>query len=63
MALTFQLSGACPNCGQRTMQSVIEAHPNLRDLALKNFRCAGCGPVKTKVLSLKPRASKSEAAA
>jgi hypothetical protein len=45
------------------MQAVIEAHPSRRDLALHNFHCDDCGPIKTKIISLEPRAQASEIAA
>jgi hypothetical protein len=45
------------------MQAIIEPHPSRRDLALENFECADCGPVKTKVLSLKSDAPPPELAA
>jgi hypothetical protein len=41
-------------CGQSTMQSVIEPHPSRDDVAIQNFNCGDCGPVKSVVLSLKP---------
>jgi hypothetical protein len=45
------------------MQGVIELYPSRKDIALQNFRCADCGPVKTVVISLKPGKPSSEAAA
>jgi len=54
MPLTFQLNDPCPKCGRSLMQAVIEAHPTDRELALHNFQCGHCGPVKTSVISLKP---------
>jgi hypothetical protein len=45
------------------MQAVIEAHPSRSDIALHNFYCADCGPVKTKVLTLKPPARSAGMAA
>src|ERR1700675_2476688 len=36
-------------------QGAIEVHPSRRDLALHNFQCADCGPVKTKIISLTPK--------
>jgi hypothetical protein len=63
MPLRFQLNDPCPRCGQPTMQAEIETHPSRRDLALHNFTCAACGPVKTKIISLTPAARPSEAAA
>ena len=36
-------------------QTIIELHPTRRDLAVHNFVCADCGPVRTKIISLRPR--------
>ena len=41
-------------CGKPITQTSVELHPSRRDLALHNFQCADCGPVKTKIISLKP---------
>jgi hypothetical protein len=54
MSLTFYSNDACPKCSKPTLQSVIEPHPSRRDLALQNFQCAKCGPIKTNILSLIP---------
>ena len=54
MSLNLPYNDPCPRCHKPTMDSVIEAHPRRNDIALQNFRCADCGPVKTVVLSLKP---------
>jgi hypothetical protein len=45
------------------MQATIEVHPTSPDIALHNFRCAVCGPVKTKVISLTPKKPRAEIAA
>jgi hypothetical protein len=52
---SFGVGGAatCPNCHKPTLQAVIEPHPTNREIALQNFDCANCGPVRTKILSLK----------
>jgi hypothetical protein len=63
MSLIFQLNDPCPKCGRSKLQAVIEAHPSRTDIALHNFNCADCGPVKTKVLSLKPLARADDVAA
>jgi len=63
MSLALHSNNPCPKCGKVKMQSVIEAHPSRPDLALHNFYCAGCGPIKTEVLSLKPPARSSDVAA
>ena len=54
MSLNLPYKDTCPRCRKLTMQSVIEAHPRRKDVALQNFRCADCGPVKAIVHSLKP---------
>jgi uncharacterized Zn finger protein len=63
MSLTFRLNDPCPKCGASKMQAVIEAHPSRTDLALHNFHCADCGPVKTKVISLTPPVRSADVAA
>jgi hypothetical protein len=35
-------------------QAVIERHSTRNDLAVHNFYCAHCGPVKTLIISLEP---------
>jgi hypothetical protein len=45
------------------MSGVIEPHPSRSEFALQNLECADCGPVKTKILSLKPGAKAPELAA
>jgi hypothetical protein len=53
----------CPRCHKPVKPAVIEPHPTRRDLALQNFECANCGPIKTKVISLKPGVPPPELAA
>jgi hypothetical protein len=62
MSFALSVNDTCPRCHKPIMQAVIEPHPSNHDLALQNFECADCGPVKTKIYSLKPPAQ-SEAAA
>jgi transposase-like protein len=52
MSLSLNYNDPCPRCGKMTVQSEIEPHPSRTDIAIQRFRCADCGPVKTKVLSL-----------
>jgi hypothetical protein len=54
MFLNLYFTDLCPKCQRPTMKAVIESHPTDRDLAIQKFRCADCGPVKTKFISLKP---------
>jgi len=63
MAFSLYVDDTCPKCHKPTMRAVVELHPSNPDLALQNFECAACGPVKTKIVSLKPPARPSEAAA
>jgi hypothetical protein len=63
MPFTLYVDDRCPKCRKPTMQAVVELHPTNPDLALQNFECADCGPVKTKIISLKPCAPAPELAA
>jgi hypothetical protein len=54
MALTFYSNDPCSKCGRPVMQAVIDLHPSLPDMALQKIGCANCGPIKTKILSLRP---------
>lgn len=61
MNLTYD--EACPKCGALTMRSAVELHPSRYDVAIQNFHCASCGPVKTRTISLKPGRPSSKFAA
>ncbi len=63
MSFIVYVDDICPKCHKPITQSVIEPHPTRRDVALHNFQCVDCGPVKTKVISLEPGASRTELAA
>jgi hypothetical protein len=63
MSLILFYNDTCPKCLKPKMRAVIELHPTRRDLALQNFKCANCGAIKTKVISLKPGAPPPELAA
>ena len=54
MPLHSYVHDNCPKCRKPTMQAVVELHPSNPDLALYNFQCADCCPVKTKIISLAP---------
>jgi hypothetical protein len=56
MAFTLYVDDSCPRCRKPTLQAVVQLHPTNPNLALQNFECAACGPVRTKILSLKPGA-------
>jgi hypothetical protein len=58
MSLILSSGEICPKCRKPSMQGVVEAHPSRRDVALHNFQCADCGPVKTKIISLTSKADK-----
>jgi hypothetical protein len=63
MSLTFRLQDPCPRCSKFLLQAVIEPHPTDHTIALHNLECWDCGPVKTKVISLKPSKPSPEEAA
>lgn len=53
MTFVSSFKETCPCCRRLVvMQSEIEAHPRDPKLALQNFLCPECGPVRTKVHSL-----------
>jgi hypothetical protein len=54
MSLTLFAVETCPRCRKPVTLSVIEPHPTNRDLAIHNFNCVDCGPVKAKIYSLRP---------
>jgi hypothetical protein len=62
MSVRLSSGDVCPKCRKPMMQAVIEAHPTRPDLALQNFQCGDCGPVRTNILSLKPGKSSPELA-
>jgi C4-type Zn-finger protein len=49
MPLIFQLNDPCPKCRAPTMQAEIELYPTQADVAIHNFYCADCGPVKSTI--------------
>jgi hypothetical protein len=55
MSLTLFINDACPRCRKTVKLAVIEPHPTRRDLAIHNFHCLDCGPVKARLISLRPR--------
>ncbi len=54
MSLNLYFNDVCPRCHQPTMQAIIEPHPGDRYMAVQKYYCTKCGPVKTKLISLKP---------
>ena len=56
MSLTLFIDEPCPKCRKPIRQTTIDVHPTNRDLPLHIYECADCGPVKTKIISLKPKA-------
>jgi hypothetical protein len=63
MPLTFFVDEICPKCRKPIKIAVIELHPSRPDLAVHNFECADCGPVRAKLISLKPPKQSASAAA
>ena len=60
MSLNLFSDEPCPRCRKPIRQTTIELHPTNRALALHNYECAECGPVKTKIISLKPNKTAAE---
>jgi hypothetical protein len=63
MPITFFVDEICPKCSKPIKIAVIERHPSRPDLAVHNFECADCGPVRAKLISLKPGKQPEQAAA
>ena len=63
MPLILFTDEPCPNCRKPIKQTTITLHPTLPDVALHNYECADCGPVKTKVISLMPNKQSDKVAA
>jgi hypothetical protein len=63
MAFTLDVYDACPKCRKATMRAVVQLHSTNPNLALQNFECAECGPVRTKILSIKPSVPPAELSA
>jgi hypothetical protein len=53
MSMTLFFNDICPKCQNPTMRGSFESHPTNPGFALQSFECAGCGPIKTKVVPLK----------
>lgn len=52
-AIHFRVNGRCPRCGKPVRLATIEPHPTRNDVALHNYECADCGPVRTKIIPLR----------
>jgi len=63
MSFDLFVDDTCPKCRKPLTLAVIERHPTRRDLAVHNLKCASCGTVKNKILSLKLGESSPELAA
>jgi hypothetical protein len=63
MSLVVYTNDPCPKCFNSWALGVVDRHPTRRDIALHNFYCGNCGPVKTNFIALKPGESAAEAAA
>jgi hypothetical protein len=61
--MEFAISERCPKCGKPVGTAIVERHPTRTDVALYSYECAACGPVKTKVVSLRPGKGEPEKAA
>jgi hypothetical protein len=54
MSFTLYTDEPCPRCQKPIRQTTVSLHPSLPDIALHDYECADCGPVKTKMISLTP---------
>jgi hypothetical protein len=63
MSLTLFINEPCPRCQKPIRQTTVGLHPTNPDIALHNYECADCGPVKTKIISLKSKKPPAELAA
>jgi ssDNA-binding Zn-finger/Zn-ribbon topoisomerase 1 len=63
MSMTFVVNDVCPKCSKPIKIAVIEPHPSRPDLAVHNFECTNCGPVRAKLISLKPGKQSEQTAA
>ena len=50
--MQFQVSETCPKCGELVTIATVEPHPTRGDLALHNYECERCGPIRTKLIPL-----------
>jgi hypothetical protein len=53
MPITFVVDEICPRCRKPIKIATIELHPSRSDLAVHNFECIDCGPVRAKLIPLK----------
>ena len=51
--MQFHVSETCPRCRKPVSVAVVERHPTRSDMAVHNYECADCGPVKTTIVSLR----------
>jgi hypothetical protein len=63
MSLTLFIDEPCPRCHKAVKLAVIEPHPDRLDLAIHNYHCIDCGPVRAKIISLKPDKQRERTAA
>jgi hypothetical protein len=60
-SMSYRISDTCPRCHKPIALVTIEPHPSWDDLALYNFECAKCGPIKTKIISTRREAEQADA--
>ena len=52
--MNIAISPICPKCHRPALcSSTIELHPSNENIALHNFICLSCGPVKTVAIDLR----------
>jgi transposase-like protein len=45
----------CPRCRKAISLATIEVHPTRPEIAHQNYMCVDCGPVITKIISLREK--------
>jgi hypothetical protein len=55
MSLTLFIDDTCPRCRKSVKVAEVDLHPSRPGLAVYNYHCIDCGPVRAKVVSLTPK--------
>jgi len=52
LTMIFIVDDACPKCRKPVQLATIELHPDRPGLAVHNYQCTDCGPVRARIISL-----------
>ena len=55
MSLTLFIDDTCPRCRKSVKVAEVDLHPSRPDLAVYDYHCIDCGPVRAKIISLTPK--------